>query len=247
MFKWLSKFLSSKTESEIIKEKEEEVKEIIKNGITISITGPSYDHEIPEYTTPNWCDTSSSVQIGFQASVLNYDETNKKPEPWQEANNRIISNLQPQEIQFFKTLINKTVNANIVGSYEVSQYTDDRFEIFFSGNNLKRYIVSSVKLRLYPPEYACIKKGNKKATRVFKILQDANNFISSHKNYIIVERCGESKHYLSYKHRINSNPITLKNLSFDEYYNAIDHIITYLKYLYTLSANKKRNAKKEIK
>lgn len=241
LFKWFTNLFSKKSDSQLIEDKKEEVKNIIKNGITLTITGPQYSSsDIPEYTRPSWCEETSPVQIGFQAGLLDYDPITNEREPFLAANERIISELMPEEITFFKTLLSETINSGFKGAYEIWQNADDSFKICFNSNSFDfPKFIGQVKLRLYEPEYACMRINAKRPYRVFKTKEEALDFIKSHKDYNIIERRGETHQYLSYKTRVNSDSVILKGLSFDEYYAATKHFINYLRYLLTLAANKK--------
>lgn len=80
-----------------------------------------------------------------------------------------------------------------------------------------------------PISYAVIKKGNKRATKIYTSLEEAQHFIDANQNYEIQERIIHHETYMHYF--IGSSGFKeLRNPSLQECIDAIPRWIKYIKY-----------------
>ena len=140
-----------------------------------------------------------------QHSSYNISPKNKANNAENSFNMKIVSSTVPpqnnynilndMETQFFQQFSEQLISANLSPScVKLTRLSSGGFNVDYSG------ICYVGKINLYksPTKYAIIKPGNKRATKVFDFLEDANEFVDSHAEYEIQTRNTEPSIYMQY-------------------------------------------------
>lgn len=128
------------------------------------------------------------------------------------------------ETQFFQQFSEQLISANLSPScVKLTRLSSGGFNVDYSG------ICYVGKINLYksPTKYAIIKPGNKRATKVFDFLEDANEFVDSHAEYEIQTRNTEPSIYMQYLKGLS----TIKELNNTSLNECIDHIPDWIRYI----------------
>lgn len=132
--------------------------------------------------------------------------------------------LNEEEKTFFNVfqqkLIEATYNPSLV---QLTRLSDGTFNVDYIG----LCYIGKICLYKAPTTYAVIKKGNKRATKVFTSFDDARNFASTNSAFEIQERTLESNTYMQYSIGITS----VKELHNPSLQQCIDTIPRWIKYL----------------
>lgn len=132
--------------------------------------------------------------------------------------------LNDMEAQFFQQFSEQLISANLSPScVKLTRLSNGGFNVDYSG------ICYVGKINLYKPptKYMVIKPGNKRATKVFDLLEDANEFVSSHAEYEIQTRNTVPSLYMQYLKGLS----TIKELNNTSLNECIDHIPDWIRYI----------------
>jgi hypothetical protein len=132
--------------------------------------------------------------------------------------------LNDMETQFFLQFSEQLISANLSPScIKLTRLSNGGFNVDYSG------ICYVGKINLYKPptKYVVIKPGNKRATKVFDFLEDANEFVSSHAEYEIQTRNTVPSLYMQYLKGLS----TIKELNNTSLNECIDHIPDWIRYI----------------
>lgn len=128
--------------------------------------------------------------------------------------------LNDNEIKFFENfhqlLLLNNLNPQFVHQTRLSSGT---FNVYYQS-----YYLGKIHLYCPPPSYAVIKTGNKRPTKIFTSLKDAENFISSKNNYTIITRTPQSTIYMQYVKGLYDVE-ELHDVSLQDTINALPHWI----------------------
>lgn len=149
---------------------------------------------------------------------------------------RIVSNTIPakenyeilnnNEKLFFQAFYNQLTDAKLSPSLiKFTRLSNGEFNVDY----IDLCYIGKINLYQPPVVYAVIKEGNKRATKKFSTLQDAENYISQNKNYRIEMRQPFHSNSMQYS-RGSSTIKNLHDLSIDQCIELIPYWIRYIKY-----------------
>lgn len=168
---------------------------------------------------PSSCNTSPKSEAKNAENSFNMKIVSSTVPP--QNNYNILNNM---ETQFFHQLSEQLISVNLSPScVKLTRLSSGGFNVDYSG------ICYVGKINLYKPptKYAVIKPGNKRATKVFDSLEDANEFVNSHAEYEIQTRNTESSLYMQYLKGLS----TIKELNNTSLNECIDHIPDWIRYI----------------
>lgn len=132
--------------------------------------------------------------------------------------------LNDDEKIFFSAFYNKLVEAKFSPELvKLTRLSDGTFDVDY----ISLCYVGKIRLYKDPPTYAVIKKGNKKATKVFKVKEEAEIFSTTNKDYEIQIRSVESEFYMQYLIGMTS----MKELNTSSLQQCIDTLPRWINYL----------------
>lgn len=134
--------------------------------------------------------------------------------------------LNDQEMKFFKAFHDQLIQEKFSPSkVKLCRLSNGCFNVDYIG------LCHVGKINLYEPpvQYAVIKNGNKRATKIFSSLQEADEFITEKSDYMIQERKEKTSTYMQYFIGLYSVK-ELHGLNADQYIEFIIRWIRYLKY-----------------
>lgn len=195
------------TPTKTVPESKPHLSEILPNGKTISEQQQEdYNIALGNYSN----DTSTFLGMKIVSSTV----------PPQENYNC----LNEEEQTFFSTLREKLVEAKYSPELvRLTRLSDGTFNVDYIG------ICYVGKIRLFKahPIYAVIKKGNKKAAKLFKVKQEADIFANTNVDYEVQVRNFESEFYMQYMIGITS----IKELINPSLQQCIDTIPRWIRYI----------------
>lgn len=224
-------FKKQRKNEKIIKEKQQQIGEILKNNIHLEIEVCKKSEHLPAQVSPEWCNNTLPIQLFFEAGILDIDPDTGEIENDELAAKRNLKSMPDYEIEFFKILQKQTIDSGFSGKYAIRQMSKDVYDITFTNDEITAYI-GKVKLRLHSPQYAVIKKGSKRAGKIFQSEIEVVRYIEKKKDpYIIEKRDGSTQRFLEYRKTTKSGIYILENVPYENYITGISHWIDYLKYL----------------
>ena len=149
-------------------------------------------------------------------------------------NMRIVSNIMPaqenyaflndNEKLFFQAFYKQLINASLSPSLVTfTRMSDGGFNVDY----ISLCYIGKINLHQPPIKYAVIKKGNKRATKVFDTLQEAESYISQNSNYEILIRQPQKTNSMQYLRGFS----TIKNLSDLSVEQCIEYIPYWIRYI----------------
>ena len=132
---------------------------------------------------------SRKCAMVFKSRVWDWDENMKCPVHDPTLDSAVAKNLTKTEQLFFDTLKELSTISNLQGAYEISRNSGGIFSVNYSDETSQLYVGKVFFTDPYS-EYAVVKSGATRASRVFKSRQEAILYIDDHNkgNYIIEER-----------------------------------------------------------
>jgi hypothetical protein len=169
-----------------------------------------------------------------QHSSCNISPKNKANNAENSFNMKIVSSTVPPqnnynilndiETQFFQQFSEQLISANLSPScVKLTRLSSGGFNVDYS----EICYVGKINLYKSPTKYAIIKPGNKRATKVFDSLEDANEFVDSRAEYEIQTRNTEPSLYMQYLKGLS----TIKELNNTSLNECIDHIPDWIRYI----------------
>lgn len=138
--------------------------------------------------------------------------------------NKNYNVLNDMEKEFFRCFSEQLVLENLSPScIKLTRMSNGGFNVDYIG----LCYVGKINLYKPPTKYAVIKPGNKRATKVFDSLEDANEFVNSHAEYEIQTRNTEPSLYMQYLKGLS----TIKELNNTSLNECIDHIPDWIRYI----------------
>lgn len=138
--------------------------------------------------------------------------------------------LNNNERNFFRSLIDQTLAAGISGIYTATRNSCGEYSIEFTGVNFGCWVG-----RIFLPEktynFAVIKYGNKKASRVFDDLTDAEYYVKTHPadTFQIERRAAGQEKRMQYLYGKAEESRNVSGEDISKYIKAIKYWIWYIK------------------
>ncbi len=174
-----------------------------------------------------------SIQTGYAETKDQNISTHNYP---QYMDMRIVSNTIPadendaqlhnNEKLFFQSLHKQLIEAKLSPPLiKFTRMSDGSFNVDYVG------LCYVGKINLYQPtdKFAVIKSGNKRATKIYDTLQEAENYVSHNKNYEIEIRPSKAFNSMQYLRGLSTTK-NLSNLSVEQCIEYIPYWIRYIKY-----------------
>ena len=130
-------FKKQRKNEKIIKEKQQQIGEILKNNIHLEIEVCKKSEHLPAQVSPEWCNNTLPIQLFFEAGILDIDPDTGEIENDELAAKRNLKSMPDYEIEFFKILQKQTIDSGFSGKYTIRQMSKDVYDITFTNKVVK--------------------------------------------------------------------------------------------------------------